>query len=137
MFGGCYWFLIQPSIFFIIKCYILYFSCTILSSILEVAISVPLNHTFDYICSSQVVEGVRVRVPFGRKKTVGIVLKIKDKSDFSKLKEVDAVLDGKPIFTKEMLVFFIMGSKILSSPTRRGVVISLAKKFKNWQKRGN
>jgi primosomal protein N' (replication factor Y) len=55
-----------------------------LSLIIEVAIPVPLNKTFDYLCNDDVTIGARVRVPFIRKKIVGIVLAIKDKSDFEK-----------------------------------------------------
>jgi primosomal protein N' (replication factor Y) len=42
-----------------------------LSSILEVAIPVPLNKTFDYVSNQKVAVGARVRVPFGRKKVIG------------------------------------------------------------------
>jgi primosomal protein N' (replication factor Y) len=55
-----------------------------LPSILEVAIPVPLNKTFDYVSYQEVAVGARVRVPFGRKKVIGIVLAQKDKSDFDK-----------------------------------------------------
>ncbi len=66
-------------------------------AIVEVAIPVPLNKTFDYLCDVEVAVGTRVRVPFVRKKVVGIVLGNKDKSDFDKLKTVEEVLDDTPI----------------------------------------
>jgi replication restart DNA helicase PriA len=37
-------------------------------AIVEVAIPVPLNKTFDYLCDGEVTVGARVRVPFVRKK---------------------------------------------------------------------
>jgi len=45
-----------------------------LSSIIEVAIPVPLQNTFDYLCDQKVSIGARVKVPFGQKKVTAIVL---------------------------------------------------------------
>ena len=56
--------------------------------IIEVAIPVPLHNTFDYMCKEIVGIGSRVQVPFGNKKVTGIVLSHKDKSSFTKLREV-------------------------------------------------
>ncbi len=93
-------------------------------SILEVAIPVPLNKTFDYLSDQKVDIGVRVKVPFGRKKVVGIVLGSKEKSEFDKLKSVEEVLDKKPILDKTILDFLFWSAKYYHHPI--GEVISTA-----------
>ena len=95
-----------------------------MSLIIEVAIPVPLNKTFDYLCNDDVTIGARVRVPFIRKKIVGIVLAIKDKSDFEKLKTVENVLDKQPILDKPILDFLFWSSNYYHHPI--GEVISAA-----------
>ena len=95
-----------------------------MSSIIEVAIPVPLNKTFDYLCDQEVVIGARVKVPFIRKKVVGIVLAHKDKSDFDKLKSVEEVLDNTPILDKPILDFLFWSAKYYHHPI--GEVISAA-----------
>jgi len=93
-------------------------------AIIEVAIPVPLHKTFDYQCNQKVVVGVRVKVPFTRKKVVGIVLTIKDKSNFKQLKSVEEVLDDKPILDKPILDFLFWSAKYYHHPI--GEVISAA-----------
>ncbi len=95
-----------------------------MSSIVEVAIPVPLNKTFDYLCDDEVLVGVRVKVPFVRKKVIGIVLAIKDKSDFDKLKSVEEVLDKTPILDKPTLDFLFWSANYYHHPI--GEVISTA-----------
>jgi Primosomal protein N'' (replication factor Y) - superfamily II helicase len=68
--------------------------------------------------------GARVKVPFARKKVVGIVLMIKDKSDFKQLKSVEKVLDDKPILDKPILDFLFWSAKYYHYPI--GEVISAA-----------
>jgi primosomal protein N' (replication factor Y) len=53
----------------------------------------------------EVAVGARVRVPFGRKKVIGIVLAQKDKSDFDKLKTIEEILDDVPILDAPILDF--------------------------------
>ncbi|BBB23201.1 primosomal protein N' [Abyssogena phaseoliformis symbiont OG214] len=95
-----------------------------MSSIVEVAIPVPLNKTFDYLCDDEVLVGARVKVPFVRKKVIGIVLAIKDKSDFDKLKSVEEVLDKTPILDKPTLDFLFWSANYYHHPI--GEVISAA-----------
>ena len=63
-------------------------------AIVEVAIAVPLPKTFDYQSESALTPGVRVKVPFGRKQVIGMVLGNKDSSEFSKLKAVQDIVTG-------------------------------------------
>ncbi|MDC9714771.1 MAG: primosomal protein N' [Gammaproteobacteria bacterium] len=93
-------------------------------TILEVAIPIPLNQTFDYKSEVSVAKGVRVKVPFGRKKVVGVVLSQKDKSDFSKLKTIEEVLDDTPILDQPMLNFLHWSAQYYHHPI--GEVISTA-----------
>jgi len=77
-----------------------------LSSIIEVAIPVPLHNTFDYLCDQKVSIGARVKVPFGQKKVTAIVLSHKKKSDFDKLRSVEEILDQEALLSKEYLIFY-------------------------------
>lgn len=95
-----------------------------MSLILEVAIPVPLNKTFDYLCDQNVMIGARVKVPFGRKMVVGVVLNIKDQSDFEKLKTVEEVLDDSPILDQPILNFLLWSANYYHHPI--GEVISAA-----------
>ncbi|MBE8189436.1 MAG: primosomal protein N' [Candidatus Thioglobus sp.] len=84
--------------------------------IIEVAIPVPLMRTFDYLCNQKVAAGVRVKVPFGTKKVIGIVINNKTKSAFKKLKSVDEILDKSPILDKSMLDFLFWAAKYYHHP---------------------
>jgi primosomal protein N' (replication factor Y) len=95
-----------------------------LSPIIEVAIPVPLSKTFDYLCNDEVLVGARVKVPFACKKVIGVVLAIKDKSDFDKLKSVEEVLDKTPILDKPTLDFLFWSANYYHHPI--GEVISTA-----------
>ncbi|QKQ24715.1 primosomal protein N' [Candidatus Ruthia endofausta] len=95
-----------------------------MSSIVEVAIPVPLNKTFDYLCDNEVLVGMRVKVPFVRKKVIGIVLAIKNKSNFDKLRSVEEVLDKTPILDKPTLNFLFWSANYYHHPI--GEVISTA-----------
>lgn len=92
--------------------------------ILEVAIPVPLNQTFDYQSEVEVAKGTRVKVPFGRKTVVGIVLSNKQKSDFNKLKNIEEILDDEPILDQPILDFLLWSASYYHHPV--GEVISAA-----------
>ncbi|CAC9438256.1 Helicase PriA essential for oriC/DnaA-independent DNA replication [uncultured Gammaproteobacteria bacterium] len=93
-------------------------------AILEVAIPVPLTQTFDYKSEVEVAKGVRVKVPFGCKKVIGIVLAQKDKSNFEKLRSIEEVLDDTPILDQPMLDFLRWSAQYYHHPI--GEVISTA-----------
>lgn len=95
-----------------------------MSSIINVAIALPLHQTFDYLCAEKVGIGCRVKVPFVRKKVVGIVLAHKKKSDYENLKSVLEVLDDEPILSATMLDFLFWAAKYYHHPI--GEVISAA-----------
>ena len=71
--------------------------------ILRIAIPVPLRQLFDYLPpiephAVKLEPGMRVLVPFGRRKTVGIIVEVTDHTDhpIEKLKRIQACLDKEP-----------------------------------------
>ena len=101
-----------------------------MSLIIEVAIPVPLHKSFDYLCNEDVVIGARVRVPFGRKNVIGIVLSHKDKSEFNKLKSVDEVLDAKPLLSKEILNFLFWSANYYHHPIGEVITSAMPKNLR-------
>jgi len=77
--------------------------------IVKVAVPVPLRRTFDYLAGaaagSGLAPGVRVRVPFGRRRLVGVVIGDSDASevDAARLKRVGEVLDSEPLLAAPAL----------------------------------
>ncbi len=92
--------------------------------ILRVAIATPLRRLFDYlptdlIETDKLKEGVRVSVPFGRRKDVtGIIVSITNESDFPqhKLKSINYVIDKQPILNNTHLNFLIWASNYYHYP---------------------
>jgi primosomal protein N' (replication factor Y) len=73
--------------------------------VLQVAIDTPLRHVFDYWPPSApgrnpVQVGVRVQVPFGRRRAIGIVTALAAQPAIarSKIRAADLVLDAEPLF---------------------------------------
>ncbi len=80
------------------------------SLILRIAVPSPLSQTFDYLpppqCTpDQLRPGVRVRVPFGRSRSIGILLALGADSLWptSRLKAAIEVLDDTPLLAAEQL----------------------------------
>lgn len=81
--------------------------------ILRIAVPAPLYQSFDYLLpktisttgAATLQPGVRVRVPFGRRKLVGILLETTANSevDSVRLKIALEILDDEPVFTSELL----------------------------------
>lgn len=73
--------------------------------ILRIALDTPLRRTFDYLpphlpCRAELAPGLRVRVPFGRRRLVGILIETAAHSSIetSKLKAALEILDEQPVF---------------------------------------
>lgn len=71
-------------------------------TIIQVALPVPLRRTFDYLPAGDMpldglVPGRRVKVPFGQRQLVGIVIAVQSHSEYGddKLKTITAVLDDE------------------------------------------
>ena len=76
--------------------------------IISVAVPVPLRQTFDFLPASDQslpVLGARVKVPFGTRKLIGIVVALKDGSDLppSRLKAITEIVDQQPVLTSDLL----------------------------------
>ena len=75
--------------------------------IYRVAIPTPLHRLFDYrppLDEASIVPGCRVRVPFGKRDVIGIVISVESESDLplNKLKPVSEVLDRHPVFSDDL-----------------------------------
>jgi len=77
------------------------------ANIVEVALAIPKRRYFDYLLpeNTSITTGCRVIVPFGPRKLVGIVIQLKQTSDFAlnKLKPIIQVLDQQSLFSHKML----------------------------------
>ncbi|MXP66995.1 primosomal protein N' [Pantoea sp. Nvir] len=73
-------------------------------SVVQVALPVPILRLFDYLPpnthGAQPVIGGRVRVPFGKRKIIGIVVGFQERSDLpeTQLKQIIEVLDTKSLY---------------------------------------
>ena len=66
--------------------------------------------------------GVRVRVPFGRRQVVGILVEVAADSpiDAAKLKRALEILDSRPVFDAVTFELAALGRRLLPSSPRRG-----------------
>jgi primosomal protein N' (replication factor Y) len=78
--------------------------------ILAVAIDAPLRRLFDYrapveVDAAQLRPGQRVWVPFGRRKSVGVIVELRDQTDVpaARLKSALAVIDDEPVIDPVLL----------------------------------
>jgi primosomal protein N' (replication factor Y) len=83
---------------------------TVHKNILRIAVPSPLYRSFDYLLPTGVKPqalqaGVRVRVPFGRRTVIGVLLDITTESTVAshKLKPALAVLDSEPVLNSDIL----------------------------------
>jgi len=74
--------------------------------LIRVAVPSPLRRIFDYrfpqnSMDVRIIPGMRLRVSFGRRELIGVVLKVVRDSeiDVEKLKQITAVLDAEPLIT--------------------------------------
>ena len=75
--------------------------------IVSVAVPLPLRQPFDFLVPAglaEIVVGTRVRVPFGARKLIGIVVELKDRSSHptEKLKPLLEVLDTETLFDSHL-----------------------------------
>ncbi|MBK5274962.1 MAG: primosomal protein N' [Desulfuromonadales bacterium] len=80
------------------------------STVIEVAVAVPLDRTFHYLVPPGMVEravaGHRVFVPFGHRRLTGYILGTVEGISGDKLKDIIEVLDSDPLWTPNELDFF-------------------------------
>ncbi|WP_018692054.1 primosomal protein N' [Algicola sagamiensis] len=72
------------------------------TAFLQVALPVPMRTVFDYKtdASGKILPGCRVRVPFGKRQMIGVVVGTSDQPNFDpdKIKSIDTCLDSSPIY---------------------------------------
>ncbi|MEM9242903.1 MAG: primosomal protein N' [Pseudomonadota bacterium] len=74
--------------------------------IVKVAVPVPLYQVFDYRShDAEYQAGMRVKVPFGRRYMIGVVMAISDKSDIAthKLRMIDSRIDEQALLPDDIL----------------------------------
>ena len=95
---------------------------------LHVAVNAPIRHGYDYLPPAQGAvppPGVRVRVPFGPRKQVGVVLEARPRpAGVPELKQVGAVLDEAPVIEPGVLELMIWAARYYQHPI--GQVINAA-----------
>ena len=74
--------------------------------IADIAVNVPLKQLFSYRISEALIDsaqvGMRVKIPFGRRTTIGFILCIR-KGPSDSLKGVNELLDNEPILTPDLI----------------------------------
>ncbi|UCE88239.1 MAG: primosomal protein N' [Pseudomonadota bacterium] len=93
------------------------------SPVLQVAVPAPLRRHFDYLAPPNVSEqqltpGVRIKVPFGGRTHVGVLLATSDDSSVpaGRLKRAMALLDTTPVLPDDMLQLMTWASTYYQHP---------------------
>lgn len=91
--------------------------------ILQVALQTPLRQLFDYLPPldypiSNLKIGARVKVPFGRRQNIGVIVNIatESKLPLSKLKAALEIIDEIPLFTSTILALYDFASQYYQHP---------------------
>jgi len=100
--------------------------------VFRVALDTPLKRLFDYLppvdglFSAPIQPGMRVRVPFGRQRLVGIVMEVAESSELPKerLKPILEVLDPRPVLDDSALALLRWAAEYYHHPV--GEVLSSA-----------
>jgi primosomal protein N' (replication factor Y) len=99
---------------------------------IQVAVPSPLRRTFDYRppdnCDRQMLlPGVRVQVPFGNRKMIGLITACSDSSDFppDKIKKAIDVIDTKPLFDDDLLSLYQWAADYYQFPLGQALQTSL------------
>ncbi len=103
--------------------------------IVRVAVPVPLSRCFDYIVAKKDIAtiryddlaGIRVEVPFGRSRQVGVILQRLEESPVQpdKLKFVTRVLDSKPALPADVMRLVTWASRYYHCPIGEAVATAL------------
>ena len=110
-----------------------------MKKILHIAIPCPLRQCFDYLSTESHPEqewapGLRVKVPFGSRQLIGIVLQvsnINNDHDISKLKSVIGIIDHSSIINEELYNLIKWVSAYYHHPIGECFQAALPKKLRN------
>jgi primosomal protein N' (replication factor Y) len=103
------------------------------ASILRVALDTPLRRLFDYLPgpdgSSHVEPGMRVRVPFGRQRLIGVVRSLAATSELpaEKLKAVLEVVDDTPVIDAQVMELLDWAAQYYHHPLGEVIAAALPK----------
>jgi len=91
--------------------------------ILKIAVPCPLYKTFDYrlpvaLCDHRIDAGMRVRIPFGKQRIIGIIIEEIRQSDIppEKLKSIINVLDQRNLLSKEIFKLLLWAARYYVHP---------------------
>ena len=105
----------------------------------RVAIDTPLRQVFDYLLPPHVLAqpGMRVRVPFGRREVVGLVLGIADATEVpdAKLRAAIALLDAAPLLGPQDLALLEWAANYYHHPIGQVFATALPKGLRVVRKR--
>jgi len=102
-----------------------------MSGVLAIAVDAPLRRLFDYLApagmdTSKLEPGVRLWVPFGRRRTVGVLVEVRPQSDVppGKLRAALSVIDEAPVIDARLLELLRWSAEYYRHPV--GEVIAAA-----------
>ena len=100
--------------------------------LLQLAIDTPLRRLFDYLpppgCDPALLQpGIRLRVPFGRREQVGVLVRVSDSSELpaGKLRPALAVIDREPVFDAALLRLLLWAAEYYQHPTGKVLASAL------------
>ena len=79
-----------------------------MTCILRIAIDTPLRRLFDYLPPTELGKhppvGIRIEVPFGRRRVIGVLIEVTDVSAVpkGKLRRAHRLIDSEPVFDKHL-----------------------------------
>lgn len=98
----------------------------------RVVIDTPLRRSFDYLPPLEgplPIPGMRVEVPFGRQRCIGVIVSLEDQSDVitSKLKRILRIIDPVPTFDDALLALLGWAAEYYHHPPGEVVAAALPK----------
>ncbi|OOZ42271.1 primosomal protein N' [Solemya pervernicosa gill symbiont] len=100
--------------------------------ILRIAVPTPLYRLFDYLppkdCdTTQLQPGLRLQIPFGRTKVVGLLVEVSDESEFElkRLRRAYHLLDQEPLFDTTLLKLLVWSAHYYHHPIGEALATAL------------
>jgi len=107
---------------------------------IHVAIASPLRQVFDYrppagSAPESLVAGVRVEVPFGNRKMIGILTGVSDSSDFplEKIKLAHRIIDSEPLLDSNLMALYRWSSEYYQYPLGQVLQTSIPTQLRKGQ----
>lgn len=99
-------------------------------TLIEVALPCPLYRGFDYLCPAELgtpTLGARVKLFFGHRPMIGVVIAIKEKSDLpmDKLRNIEELLDSAPVLSPDLFSLSLWIAQYYHAPVGEVFQLSL------------